>query len=197
MRRILQRRPVRVDSATDPDLVVGCRQVFAGQLTLLDQQLGRLIHAATAAQNALGDGGWIVLVMGVRGLPLGLHGWLGCQDDFPPYSEVVQLPAILIDSSQRMVAQRYGGLVIPADVGATLRDLIDGVSGQAVDSAEQELAAPWCGRSFVRLLESWARQARDRVIADALRRTLQPAASGAPEAAWLEPLFAIADAVPG
>ena len=238
----------RVDSATDPDLVVGCRQVFAGQLTLLDRQLGRLIHAATAAQNALGDGGWIVLVMGVRGLPLGLHGWLGCQDDFPPYSEVVQLPAILIDSSQRMVAQRYGGLVIPADVGATLRDLIDGVSGQAVDSAEQELAAPWCGRSFMRLLESWARQARDRVIvtgeggttivtpdwqlvapkvatnaletvqlfakpddffelsdvanrcpviADALRRTLQSAASGAPEAAWLEPLFAIADAVPG
>ena len=67
-----------VAADTDPDLVVGIRQVFAGQLTLLDRCLGELFEAAAAG------GRWAVLVVGLRGMPLGLHGIVGCEPGNPP-----------------------------------------------------------------------------------------------------------------
>jgi hypothetical protein len=44
-----------VSEDTDPDLVVGIRQVFAGQLTLLDRCLGQVLEAAVAAGWAVSD----------------------------------------------------------------------------------------------------------------------------------------------
>lgn len=139
-----------VDAATDPDLVVGMRHVFAGQLTLLDECLGRLLDAMPAAGHD-----WAVLVAGVRGLGLGLHDRLG-PGPMAPYSELIQLPAILVAPEGRMAAQRFGGLVTPADLGATLGELI----GQPHPAD----ADPWSGRSLVTLMHEWSWPARDRVI---------------------------------
>ena len=63
-----------LDDRTDPDLVVSLRHLFAGQLLLLDACLDRLLDAVTEH-----DGGrpWTILVAGVRGMPLGLHGRIG------------------------------------------------------------------------------------------------------------------------
>ena len=143
-----------VDAETDPDLVVGIRQIFAGQLTLLDRCLGQVFEAAAAA-------GWTVLLAGVRGMPLGLHGVVGCQPGNPPggfpYGEWVHLPAILVDAAGRMAGQRYGGLVVPAEIGATLVDIVAGRTSAASDRPA----------SLVGLFDSWSAPSRDRAIIEA------------------------------
>jgi arylsulfatase A-like enzyme len=172
-----------VDANTDPDLVVGIRQVFAGQVTLLDSQLGRLF-AAVRKGKATAAGDWSVLVVGVRGLPLGLHGWVGVGGRELPYGELVHVPAIFADATGRMAAQRYGGLVVPADLAATLADLVAQEPGprpqaSAVDRASDpvlprdptlsrgpalDAVAPWRGVSLASLFEHWSAAFRDRVI---------------------------------
>ena len=172
-----------VDADTDPDLVVGIRQVFAGQVTLLDSQLGRLF-AAVRKGKATAAGDWSVLVVGVRGLPLGLHGWVGIGGRELPYGELVHVPAIFADATGRMAAQRYGGLVVPADLGATLADLVAQGPGPRPQTSAVDLArdpalprdpvlprdpaldpvAPWRGVSLASLFEHWSAAFRDQVI---------------------------------
>ena len=159
-----------VDADTDPDLVVGARQVFAGQLTLLDSQLGRLFAAVHEGEAAAGR--WAVLVVGVRGLPLGLHGWVGVGGKDLPYGELIHVPAILVDAAGRMAAQRYGGLVVPADLGATLMEMVTQATGSRPQASAVDLAfdpatdpaAPWRGVSLASLFENWSGLVRDRVI---------------------------------
>lgn len=140
----------QVDATTDPDLVVGMRHAFAGQLTLLDECLGQLLEAMPAAAHD-----WAVLVAGVRGLGLGLHDRLG-PGPMAPFSELIQLPAVLVAPEGLMAAQRYGGLVTPADLGATLGELL-GLPSPADDDPRQ-------GRSLTTLFRHWSWPARDRVI---------------------------------
>ncbi len=150
---------VVVTADTDPDLVVGIRQNFAGQLTLLDRCLGRLLDATQP--DGPGSGNWAVLVAGVRGIPLGLHGRVGT-GPLPPYGELVHVPAILADARGRMAAQRYGGLVTPADVGATLRDMVDPEAAAALH--EGQPSARGTGHSLAGLFATWTVAPRDRVI---------------------------------
>ncbi|MFM7107571.1 MAG: hypothetical protein ACKOZU_03060 [Planctomycetaceae bacterium] len=140
-----------VAAGTDPDLLVGIRHAFAGQLTLLDRCIGDVLDAAAAA-------GWTVLMAGLRGLALGLHGRVG-PGGAAPLGEVVHVPAILADAAGRMAGQRHGGLAVPTDLGATLVELLGG------GAASPGTAAPWCGASHAPLLESWASPARDRAVA--------------------------------
>lgn len=140
-----------VDAKTDPDHIMAARQVFAGQLTLFDRCLGGLLGALPA------EPAWTVLVAGVRGLPLGLHGRVG-PGSMPPYGEVVHVPGILVDAGGRMAAQRYDGLVTHADLGATVRELCGG-SPVVRSSAEA-----WRAVSIAELFHSWSAARRDRVV---------------------------------
>jgi len=151
-----------VDADTDPDRVVGMRQVFAGQITLLDSQLARLF--AATRQGTGSEGGWAVLFVGVRGLPLGLHGWAGVGGRELPYGELIHLPAVFVDAAGRMAAQRYGGLVVPADLGCTLRDWMDDATGSQARTAAVDAASLWLGRSLAGLFENWSVTGRDRVV---------------------------------
>jgi arylsulfatase A-like enzyme len=150
-----------VDADTDPDRVVGMRQVFAGQVTLLDSQLARLFASTQQGTGNAGD--WAVLVVGIRGLPLGLHGWVGVGGQELPYGELIHLPAIVVDAAGRMAAQRYGGLVVPADLGRTLCEWMAEAVGLPRASSADPLT-PWQGRSLASLFESWSVPARDRVV---------------------------------
>lgn len=140
-----------VTAETDPDRIMAARQVFAGQLTLFDRCLGGLLAALPQTSC------WTVLVAGVRGLPLGLHGRVG-PDGLAPYGEVVHVPAVLIDAGGRMAAQRYDGLVTHADLGATLRELCGGPPIAA------DVGEPWRAASIAGLFESWSVPRRDRVV---------------------------------
>ena len=87
------------------------------------------------------------------------------------------------------------------------RVIVTGEGGTTIVTPDWQLVAPKVANNALETVQLFAKPDdffelsdvanRCPVIADALRRTLQPAASGAPEAAWLEPLSAIADAVPG
>lgn len=150
---------VVVTRATDPDLVMGIRQVFAGQVTLLDRCLEPLLRAVSpqAAETTAGVGsGWAVMIAGVRGLPLGIHGRVGTAPTVP-HGEVVHVPAIIVDPGRAMAAQRYGGLVTPTDLGRTLVAMV-----AAAD--EPPPACPREGRSLAGLFRGWSAPARDRVI---------------------------------
>ena len=164
-----------VGGDTDPDLVVGVRHVFAGQLTLLDRCLDGLVAAVhespAAASSAAKRAGWAVLVAGLRGFGLGLHGCVG-GGGLPPYGELVHLPAVLVDPGGRMAAQRYGGLVTPADIGATLVEMLGG----SVPAAEA--VPPWGGVSLEPLFAAWRPRQRDRVF------TTGTAGSAVTTAAW-------------
>jgi arylsulfatase A-like enzyme len=152
-----------VDANTDPDLVVGIRQVFAGQVTLLDSQLGRLFDAVRHGKTSAA-GPWAVLVVGVRGLPLGLHGWVGSGGRELPFGELIHVPAIFEDAAGRMAAQRHGGLVVPADLGCTLADLVSRGMGSQPGATGVDALAPWRGVSLTPLFEHWSPPIRDRVI---------------------------------
>lgn len=139
-----------VAADADPDLLVGIRQAFAGQLTLLDGCLGAVIDAAVAA-------GWAVVVVGLRGLALGLHGRVG-PGGTAPLGELLHVPAI-VSAGGRMAGQRHGGVVVPADLGATIVELLGGPAAPA------EPSAPWRGASLAGLLGAWACAPRDRAVA--------------------------------
>ncbi len=141
---------MKLTADTDPDVVVGIRHIYAGQLSLLDRCIGRLVEAMTASRRS-----WTILIMGVRGVALGLHGTIGC-GTLPPYDELVHLPAILVDHRERMAAQRYGGLLLPDDLGATLLDLLGERADRPVSTRS--------GQSLTGLLDTWRGPDRDRVI---------------------------------
>ena len=149
-----------VDATTDPDLLVTLRHVFAAQVTLLDRCVGRLVLAhRTLARPA---GGGLILMAGLRGLPLGLHGWIGGVSDGPdcqlPFSESIHVPAILVDPALRMAGQRYGGLATPADLGAALAELTSApVPARSGDDCLR-------GQSLAGLLADWQVAPRDRVV---------------------------------
>jgi len=114
-----------VDAVADPDALAAIRHAFAGEVTFFDECLGTLLAAADAAAGPRPP---LVLLAGVRGMPLGLHGWVG-----PPatpcghvaaYGESVDLPVILVDPLRRMAAQRFGGLVGPRDLAAAVESLL-------------------------------------------------------------------------
>lgn len=145
---------VAIGPDTDPDLVVGYRHVFAGQVSLLDRLIGSLVEATRAER---GDR-WSVCLVGIRGMPLGIHGFVGPparQADEAPFGESVHLPAILADRAGRMAGQRHRGIVVPADVAATLRGFV----GLAPDRP-----AATEGRSLVGLLDSWTHPGRERAL---------------------------------
>lgn len=134
-----------VDADTDPDRIVAARQVFAGQVSLFDRHLGIVTAAAC---------GYCLAVVGIRGLPLGLHGWVGPGGRDLPYGELVHVPAIIVDAAGRMAGQRYGGLVVPADIGATLADLVAGA----------DTGATAAGRSRAGLFADWSADGREAVV---------------------------------
>lgn len=145
---------LRVDRDTDPDLVVGWRQRMAGQVSLLDRLVGGLVASLPGGRHDA----WSVCVVGIRGMPLGIHGLVGnppAPADEAPFGESIHLPAILVDRAGRMAGQRHPGIVIPADVGATLRDAV-GVPPRSAGASR--------GRSLEGLFESWTHPSRERGV---------------------------------
>jgi hypothetical protein len=141
-----------LDKRTDPDLVATLRHLFAGQLALLDACLGQLLDAVAARDD---EQPWTILLAGVRGMPLGLHGRIG-PGPLPPYGELVHLPAVLVDHAGRMAAQRYAGLLMPVDLAATLLEQAGG--------SPTATPGPAAGRPLAGLLDAWRHSDRDRVI---------------------------------
>jgi hypothetical protein len=93
-------------------------------------------------------------------MPLGLHGLVGLPGGDGaerPFGESLHLPALVVDGRGRMAGQRYPGLVMPADVGETLREIV-GLPA-SLSATDEEPARPMSD-----LLDTWTHDERDRVI---------------------------------
>ena len=149
---------LRIDADTDPVLVMGHRQRLAAQVSLLDRCLGELVASLPAPP--LSAEAWTICFAGVRGMPLGLHGLVGLPGGDAaemPFGESLHLPALVVDGRGRMAGQRYPGLVMPADVGETLREIV-GLPARLPATAEEP------ARPMSDLLDTWTHDDRDRVI---------------------------------
>ncbi|MGI9453637.1 MAG: hypothetical protein ACR2NE_03640 [Pirellulales bacterium] len=152
-----------VTEETDPDQVSAVRQIFAGELAHLDDWLGRLVATVSGRWQRFG-----MLLLGLRGIPLGLHGQVGTASGEPaPYTELTHVPAILVDPADRQASQRYGGLLMPVDLGATVGELIAGTGDSTTQRERAEGTSAEVGQSIGRLLEGdaglWRSGVRDRV----------------------------------
>jgi arylsulfatase A-like enzyme len=102
----------------DPDQLLGVLHAYAGQVSLWDTCLGALIdelRAGPLAQNTL------VVFLSPRGYPLGEHGRVGPLGH-ALYNESVQVPWLMRFPDGLGALARSQGLVLPADLPATLAD---------------------------------------------------------------------------
>lgn len=149
---------LRIDADTDPDLVMGHRQRLAAQVSLLDRCVGELLASLPTPPPSAEA--WTICFVGVRGMPMGLHGLVGLPGGDGaeiPFGESLHLPALVVDGRGRMAGQRYPGLVMPADIGETLREIVG--LPERFPATDVEPARPLSD-----LLDSWTHDDRDRVI---------------------------------
>lgn len=159
----------RLAAGDDPDEILGVRQAFAGQVMLVDRLLGRLAEAVASSRAASADEGdegdaWSVAVVGMRGMPLGLHGEVGLAGEPPatlPYGDRMQMPVVIGPLGGTLAGQRFGGLLAAADLGDLLADLITVPGAQPVCAS---LAGLMSGKPSSRRERVISRTARGRSL---------------------------------
>ena len=102
----------------DPDEVHGYGCAYAGQVMVLDTCVGALMDLL-GERSLLDD--TLVMLMGLRGFPLGEHGRLG-DVDAALFGELVHVPWLIRMPDGAGAMCRSQALVQPPDLCATLRD---------------------------------------------------------------------------
>lgn len=102
----------------DPDEIHGAACAYAGQVIALDACLGALLEPFR--ESRLSDNTLIVL-LSLRGFPLGEHGRLGPNDE-PLHEELVHVPCLVRLPGGEGAMARSQRLVQPADLFPTLLD---------------------------------------------------------------------------
>jgi arylsulfatase A-like enzyme len=111
----------RLPADYDPDELLGIRQAYSGQVTLLDTCLDALIDfldTLPVAQESL------MTLTSSRGFPLGEHLRVGACDD-ALYGELVQVPWMMRFPEEVETTMRSSALIEPSDLWATLLDWWD------------------------------------------------------------------------
>jgi arylsulfatase A-like enzyme len=136
---------LRLPKDADPDLLLGIRQAYAGQVALLDSCLDVLLDELAAAAWAKDT---LLVVLSARGMCLGQHRVVGQPRDEaePLYSELTAIPWLLRFPDGTGAADRSQALVQPPDLTVTLsewfglaaasgvargRSLLPGIRGEA------------------------------------------------------------------
>ncbi len=110
----------KVDTNTDPDLVVGWGQVATAQAAVIDQAIEAL---QTAIQSRADAKSWSWLITSLGGYPLGEHGqigWLRRQ----MYHEEIAVPAIVYSPKKQQSGVRRGELCQLPDLCAILLECL-------------------------------------------------------------------------
>jgi arylsulfatase A-like enzyme len=101
----------------DPDVLLGLRHAYAGEVTVLDYCVGTLL-------NSINGSNWsdaLLLATASRGYPLGEHGIVGrAADDL--YSEALHVPWFIRVPGGPKYGARRQDLVQPADLFPTLHN---------------------------------------------------------------------------
>ncbi len=142
----------KVTENTDPDELLGIRNAYAGQVSLVDQLVGSLIEAIDQSQFAANT---LLVVFSPRGFPLAEHYRIGSCDN-ALYAELTHVPCIIRLPSRLGAGQRSQALVQPSDIFATLLDL-------ALPQLNTPLQKTGFGSSIMPLIRGEVTQAFDRV----------------------------------
>ncbi len=121
---------LRLPADPDPDELLGIRQAYAAQVSVLDSCveafLGGLRESKLAADT-------LFVLLSARGYPLGVHGCVGAPPDQTEglYGELTSVPWLLRFPDGLGAADRSGALVQPPDLFGTLLEWFDcGQCGQ-------------------------------------------------------------------
>jgi arylsulfatase A-like enzyme len=114
---IVQPPSFMLDEQTDPDMLLGLRHAYAGEVSVLDHCLGMLLDTIDA-------GNWQSALLGVtscRGYPLGEHGVIGDARE-ALYGELLRTPLCLRVPGGPRFGAHSQALAQPADLYATIVD---------------------------------------------------------------------------
>ncbi len=106
----------RLAADADPDLLLGYRRAYGGQVAAADALWGAF---AAAISERAASAETMLLFCSPRGYPLGEHGVVG-HDPHALYAETCHVPVFMSLPAGRCAWQRSSTLVQPADIGATL-----------------------------------------------------------------------------
>ena len=109
-----------METDEDPDVLLGVAQSYAGQITLLDLCIGALADALVEAGL---DRETAMAVIGMRGMALGEHGYVGPSDERLD-GEVVHVPFMIRLADRATASTRSHELVQPPDLYPTWLNLL-------------------------------------------------------------------------
>ena len=124
----------------DPDLLLGLRHAYAGEIAVLDHCLAMLL-------DTIGDGEWkgaLLAVTSIRGYPLGEHGIVGAAEE-ALYADLVRAPLFIRVPGGPPYGAHSQALAQPADLGVTIKDwcltggLVNGPTTASVTSGRSLL----------------------------------------------------------
>lgn len=141
--------PRKLPADSDPDVLLGIRRAYAGQVTAIDTCVGALLDVLD--ESGLRD--TLFQLISMRGYPLGEHARLGHVDDALD-EELVHLVWIARHCETIEPAGRSQALVQPADLHFTLLDHF---------ALEAPTAGPW-GASILPLAREQTVELRDRAL---------------------------------
>jgi hypothetical protein len=139
-----------LDAAGDPDAAFRWSCAYAAQVMILDACLAGLVQTVAASDGHP----WLVVLMGLRGFPLGEHGRIGGVDG-RLYAEQLQVPLLWRIPGGNSKLERSQQLVSPADVPAGLLGALEGKLRSVERDALQSVGptgerairtADWCLR---------------------------------------------------
>jgi hypothetical protein len=106
-----------VDQETDPDVLLGLRHAYAGEVSVLDHCVDTLLDTLDASDWR----GALLAVTSCRGYPLGEHGTVGdaCE---ALYAELVRVPLFIRVPGGPTYGAHSQALAQPSDLHATLLD---------------------------------------------------------------------------
>ncbi|HAC90869.1 MAG TPA: hypothetical protein DCF63_09590, partial [Planctomycetaceae bacterium] len=132
-----------IDSETNPDWVVGWGQVAAAQAAAIDYAIDLLRTAAEEHDQA-----WAWVLIGLQGVPLGEHGWVGWGRS-QLFTEELQTAVIIQPQTAMPIGFRRFELTQLPDLAATTAHLLGlewstQVWGQSqMDQPSDDVSTDW------------------------------------------------------
>jgi hypothetical protein len=158
----------------DPDMLLGLRHAYAGEVSVLDHCLGLLLD--TLAGGALRDA--LFCITSPRGYPLGEHGYVGNAAEML-YGELLHVPLMLRIPGGPPFGARSHALVQSADVcallqGANEANVARELTISRASSGETAIAtAAWFVRASLESSDEQSAPAAPDVQADSTTRRLE------------------------
>jgi arylsulfatase A-like enzyme len=108
---------LNIDKNFDPDELLKLQHAYAGQVSLLDEQLSAVFQTVEARREEE----LLLAVTSPRGYPLGEHGRVGPCDE-ALYAELLQVPLLVRFPRHQGALVRSEQILQPADLGAAVAE---------------------------------------------------------------------------